>query len=197
MNRDLLAVKLRDALWTGRYRALEMGWRGLAPPVLLVGSLLVVLLVLVPQARERARLEEAARIAAVAAAAANPTVANTSAAQTIAELDRFVASFPPTDQVHDIIGRIHHAASDRRLVVPEGQYASEDTAGEARDRRLQRVEIVLPLRGPYSEIRGFMSDVLQREPALAIDGLSITRPDITAQALDAEVRMSLFVRPLP
>lgn len=62
-----------------------------------------------------------------------------------------------------------------------------------RDWRLSRYEIILPVKGRYSQIRGFMADALEVVPAMAITGFVIKRDNVQLTQLDVRFEMSLYL----
>lgn len=62
-----------------------------------------------------------------------------------------------------------------------------------RDWRLSRYEIILPVRGRYTQIRAFMADALEAVPALAITGFSIKRDDIKSTQLEVRLEANLYL----
>lgn len=59
---------------------------------------------------------------------------------------------------------------------------------------LARYRITLPAEGDYSALRAFALDSLDRDPALALDGLRIVRAEGGTGRLRAELRYTLFTR---
>ncbi|MCB1985310.1 MAG: hypothetical protein H6936_07925 [Burkholderiales bacterium] len=62
-----------------------------------------------------------------------------------------------------------------------------------RDWRLSRYEMILPVRGRYSQIRAFMAETLETIPALAITGFAIKRDNVQSAQLDVRFEMSLYL----
>lgn len=62
-----------------------------------------------------------------------------------------------------------------------------------RDWRLSRYEIILPVRGRYSQIRAFMADALETVPAMAITGFAIKRDNVQSTQLEVRFEMSLYL----
>ncbi len=62
-----------------------------------------------------------------------------------------------------------------------------------RDWRLSRYEIIIPLRGRYSQIRGFMAEAFEAVPNMAITGFTIKRDDIQSTQLEMRLEISLYL----
>jgi len=62
-----------------------------------------------------------------------------------------------------------------------------------RDWRLSRYEIIVPLRGRYSQIRGFIAESLEAVPNMAITGFTIKRDNVQSAQLEMRLEMSLYL----
>jgi hypothetical protein len=62
-----------------------------------------------------------------------------------------------------------------------------------RDWRLARYEIIMPVRGRYSQIRGFMADALEAVPNMAITGFAVKRDNIQSTQLEMRLEISLYL----
>ena len=62
-----------------------------------------------------------------------------------------------------------------------------------RDWRLSRYEIILPVRGRYSQMRAFMADALETVPAMAITGFAIKRDNVQSTELEVRFEISLYL----
>ena len=105
------------------------------------------------------------------------------------QLSNFYAFFPLTDAVPDILGRIQRAAQRNDLTLARGEYKFT----EERDFQLARYQITLPVAGAYSQVRGFVNDVLDAVPAAALEELTLKREAIGEDTLEARVRFTLFL----
>jgi len=88
------------------------------------------------------------------------------------------------------MSRVYQAAVEQKLALDQGEYHLE------RDKysKLQRYEIELPLKGTYPQLRHFLAKALADVPILALDGVSFNRQKIDDAALDARVKMTLYMR---
>jgi len=62
-----------------------------------------------------------------------------------------------------------------------------------RDWRLSRYEIIVPVRGRYSQIRGFIAESLETVPNMAITGFTIKRDNVQSTQLEMRLEMSLYL----
>jgi Tfp pilus assembly protein PilO len=59
--------------------------------------------------------------------------------------------------------------------------------------RLSRYQMTLPVRGSYTDIRGFVNDVLDAVPAVALEDLTLKREAADDPELEAKVRFLLYL----
>ena len=112
---------------------------------------------------------------------------------TTAQLIRFYAGFPGVESAPDWLARIQAAARHSGIVLQAGEYRLEQRSGE----RLQRYAIVLPVRGSYAQLRGFVDRVLSDIPSAALDDIELRRESATSPALDARIRLTLYLKAAP
>lgn len=62
-----------------------------------------------------------------------------------------------------------------------------------RDWRLSRYEIIVPVRGRYSQIRGFIAESLEAVPNMAITGFTIKRDNVQSTQLEMRLEISLYL----
>lgn len=102
---------------------------------------------------------------------------------------------PQANTLHDWLGLIDKAAIKQGLRLNRGDYKFTQTkqgqvSGNqkvAGSQYASRYEIVLPVTGQYVQIRQFIANVLQSQPALALSSVKIQRDN--ALAANVEVRM--------
>ncbi|MCB1894188.1 MAG: type 4a pilus biogenesis protein PilO [Zoogloeaceae bacterium] len=110
--------------------------------------------------------------------------------QTVEEqLASFYEHFPDREQAPHLLEQVYAAAGDFGLEVRRGDYAVAD------DRRagLISYQVLVPLSGQYTQIRGFVDQVLRSVPTLAVDELGFARQGISHSRLDAQVRLNLYM----
>ncbi len=87
------------------------------------------------------------------------------------------------------LARIYAAAAAKGLALESGEYKLEHKVGE----RLARYEILLPVKGSYAQIRGFVAEVLATVPAAVLEEVNLRRESIQSPRLDARVRFALYL----
>lgn len=134
--------------------------------------------------------ELAARRSDAARAAAPSPYRPVSAAAPAADLERFHALFPPASALTDELERLHGLARRAGLELAQGEYRLErQPAG------LWSYRVLLPVAGRYSELRRFVDAVLREMPAASLDALRFGRERAGEAQLQAELRLTIHVRP--
>jgi len=103
---------------------------------------------------------------------------------------KLLEALPAEADAPDTVARIHRLALKRGVRLESGEYRLLREAGG----RLVELQITLPARADYLQLRGWLSDVLQAEPAAMLGELALRRDDVGSVALDARVRLSVFMR---
>lgn len=107
-----------------------------------------------------------------------------------AQLARFYAGFPTMAAAPDALLRIQAVARRSGLLLQAGEYRLDIRSGE----RLQRYQIVLPVRGSYTQIRAFVDGVLAQVAALALDDIDLRRDSSADALLEGRIRLTLYVQ---
>jgi hypothetical protein len=107
-----------------------------------------------------------------------------------AELARFYALFPPTERLADEVARIHRFGRAAGLDLEQGEYRLERRATG-----LWAYRINLPVRGTYPQLRDFLATLLRDVPVASVEALRFERKRAADAQLDAQVRLTLHVRP--
>ncbi|HGM5578985.1 TPA: type 4a pilus biogenesis protein PilO [Pseudomonas putida] len=170
-------------------RLRAMGRAGLA--ALLTGSLALILAVAVvlPQwqiVRELRASEADASVQVQRLARGEFKVAAKPEQQT---LDSLRQQLPGQPQASALIERLYHLASAERISLARGEYA----LGIDPKTQLVRYQIVLPVRGSYPQIRGFLQALLGQLPTLVLEDLELQRKRIGDRELNGRVRMTLYL----
>jgi hypothetical protein len=107
-----------------------------------------------------------------------------------AQLARFYAGFPTAQTTAEWLARIQDAALRNGIDLQAGEYRMETRSGE----RLRRYLIVLPVRGSYAQIRGFVDAALGAVPSASLDEIDMRRDSALSSTLQARLRMTLYLR---
>ena len=101
-----------------------------------------------------------------------------------------LASLPPRGEAPGVVAKILEEANASGVGLPRGQYEYVP----ARDGVAARYRMTFPLRASYPKIREFMDRTLLALPAVAVDGLRIERKNVGDDTVDAELKLSAYVR---
>lgn len=176
--------------WRRRAQALRfLGWPGAVAVTLLAANLAFYFSMTVPARDEVERL----RISAEYAQAKKQRVARNQLATPptpASDLERFNAFFPPAHEAPKWIATVYAAARGEKLVLERGDYKGLRDVGVP----LVRYQITLPVKGTYPQIRRFVAEILEEIPSASIDDISIKRDKIGSEAVDARIKISLYMR---
>lgn len=170
--------------WNRGRRAL--GWPGLAGAALLFLAAAFHLAATLPEnARSRELQQQLAQ--AKRRAAAPATFEITSPA---ARLAAFYEQFPRRDTLAAWLELLYAAGQHASLALDKAEYK---LAAE-RNSPLLRYEINLPLSGGYLQVRGFVQEVLERIPTLALQDFQVKRGNIAEPKVEVRLRFVLYLR---
>ncbi|MGB4345983.1 MAG: hypothetical protein WBJ21_06265 [Burkholderiaceae bacterium] len=102
----------------------------------------------------------------------------------------FYASLPDPKGMLDAVEIIHRAAKANGVKLATGEYrlVREGSA------KLQRYQITLPARASYPMLRTWLAEVMNTVPTVALNDISFKREDVGSEAVEASVRLTLFLR---
>ena len=105
------------------------------------------------------------------------------------QLLAFYKFFPGASSSPVWLDKIYSAARRQHLTLDQGEYrpAQEKTG------RLMRYQITLPVRGSYLQLRNFLAAVLTDVPIASLDHISFERRKIGDQAIDAKIKLTLYL----
>lgn len=113
------------------------------------------------------------------------------AAEQVARLAELQRDLPDAAAALQVLPLIHRAAQAHGVVLASGEYRllPEGKAGT-----LARYQITLPASGSYPALRAWTAEVLNAQPSLAMEELSLSRPTSGETTLQARVRWSLYLK---
>jgi hypothetical protein len=179
-------ASMARATWTVKRSVIRLRWPGLAGVGLLVFTAgLTAVSIQTARQRLQALDGEAARMSA---RLGNKGV-DTAPISGRSQLSNFYAFFPLTENVPELLGRINRSAGQHQLVLEKGEYKLSHEP----DFRLARYQVTFPVSGDYTQVRGFVNDVLQAVPSASLEELTLKRESIDQPELEARVRFTLFL----
>lgn len=175
----------RLAWWLQRHGGALALWVGL---VAMVAALALQHLELQPLQQRVQRLERAA----TAQPAVKPVALDASAAGPLQQLRQFHDFFKRAPEPTDMLRKLSALAEGRGLKLKRADYVLNAGTGE---HALNRYQVVLPLRGPYPVIRGFVMSTLRELPSVSLDQLQLQRQAVGDTELDATLTFTIFYAP--
>ena len=106
-----------------------------------------------------------------------------------AELERFYSRFPPIERLPGELDALYAHAKMSRVELRQGEYRLESKAGA-----LTAYQITLPVRGSYPQLRQFVGRVLKGMPTASLDALRFERKKAADAQLEAQVRLTIYLR---
>lgn len=104
-------------------------------------------------------------------------------------LDTLRQQLPGQPEASELIERLYHLAGAERISLARGEYA----LGVDPKTQLARYQIVLPVRGSYPQIRGFLRGLIGQLPTLVLEDLELQRKRIGDRELNGRLRMTLYL----
>jgi hypothetical protein len=106
-----------------------------------------------------------------------------------AQLAGFYGFFAKEEPLTERLARLHATARRLGLEMKRADYRLTAQA----DRKLDRYQMVVPIQGPYTAIRGFVTTVLREQPTLALEQILFQRKAIGEGAVDAQVTFTFYL----
>jgi Tfp pilus assembly protein PilO len=105
------------------------------------------------------------------------------------QLAEFYRIFPDERSSPQWLGKLVALAAKNGLALHEGEYkATRDKVG-----RLTRLQMVLPVKGDYLQIRSFLAMLTAEIPIIALENVQFTRQNITDSRVEASIRLALYL----
>ncbi|MBI5889591.1 MAG: type 4a pilus biogenesis protein PilO [Nitrosomonadales bacterium] len=109
------------------------------------------------------------------------------------QLEEFYRIFPEERSAPQWLKKLVELAGKNGLGLQEGEYkATRDKAG-----RLMRLQMVLPVKGEYRQIRRFLAALAVEIPIVALENVQFTRENVTDSSVEARIRLALFMEQSP
>lgn len=105
------------------------------------------------------------------------------------QLRVFYQNFGSVNQVPDMLDHIYGAAAKQNLELETGEYSQSLASGE----RLARYRVMLPVKGSFKQVLGFMDAVLRDKSTVALENASFKREKVDDAAVEAKIVFTVFV----
>lgn len=104
-------------------------------------------------------------------------------------LAEFYRSFPDERDFPLWLEKLAALAEKNGLSLNEGEYK----ASRAKAGRLMRLQVMLPLKGDYAQMRSFLAALHQEIPSIALENVQFTRQNVVDSTVEAEIRLVLYL----
>jgi hypothetical protein len=177
---------MSEYLWRGRYWLEGIGWPGISGLALCVVSVAIAVTAITARLSELDALREQNRGLQAQLATDGTSRAKATREE---EMLTFYGFFPPLSTLPDWLDRIYSAAEKNGVALEVGEYRLVQEKGW----RLARYQLTLPVKGSYTQIRGFIAQVLTDVPAAALDEIGFRRDTVGTDRIDVRVRLTLYL----
>lgn len=120
--------------------------------------------------------------------APKPTVTVNEDAQTVEQLARIAYSSTEVSTTLQLIQRI---AKAKGIVLAQSEFQNntENLGG------FKQIQITLPVRCSYPQLRDFTSALLRQLPGISLDQISLKRDNIAQSQADVRLKLTIWVHP--
>ncbi len=190
LSNESLQARLKNGLLQLRWQIARLGMIGKTGLGLLVVSCLFFLVAVLPQDATLQALKEQAETmqAELQSEAGGESIAGSKMSRD-QTLQVFYDFFPRIDSSPFWIRELVRVAKQRGVEINSSEYRLIHEKGS----RLTRYEMMLPVRGSYSQIRAFIADALQAVPSMAITSIVMKRENIQSARLEARLEINLYL----
>lgn len=191
MKTQIPQIQLNQLLPQLRWQVGRLGVIGKIGLGLLVVSSIYFFSVVVPQESDLRKLKERAETLQTQALSKQTSGDAESGVKMSGDqaLQAFYDFFPRVDSSPFWIRELVRIAQKHGVELSSSEYRLVND----NDARLARYEMILPVKGKYSQIRAFMAAALEAVPAMAISAIAIKRENVTSEKLEVRLEVNLYL----
>jgi hypothetical protein len=184
-------IQLNQLLPQLRWQVGRLGVIGKIGLGLLVVSSIYFFSVVVPQESDLRKLKERAETLQTQALSKQTSGDAESGIKMSGDqaLQAFYDFFPRVDSSPFWIRELVRIAQKHGVELSSSEYRLVND----NDARLARYEMILPVKGKYSQVRAFMATALEAVPAMAISAIAIKRENVTSEKLEVRLEVNLYL----
>lgn len=108
----------------------------------------------------------------------------------LSEHDQLAALLPLANQANALIAEFLHIASQQGLPIDKVEYKAQP----AQKGNFQALQILLPTKGQYVQIRQFINALLNVQPSLALNEIRFNRDDLSVEQVEANMVFMLYLQ---
>ncbi|MGV3581285.1 MAG: type 4a pilus biogenesis protein PilO [Methylophilus sp.] len=115
---------------------------------------------------------------------------------TAEEIAKFYERFPEAERLPEVLATINQLANQQKIVLNSGDYKLNKIkqSNATNHKTLTKYEITFPVKGPYTQIRTFVADVLEKLPAIALTDIQMNRESTMDSSVESKLVFTLFVK---
>ena len=106
------------------------------------------------------------------------------------QMDALAGALPDQRNALRLLAGLHAAAQKNGVHLATGEYRIQRQTGHS----VQRYQWTFPAQASYPALQSWLGQVLNADPTLALDALSLQREDANAASLEVHVRFSQFMK---
>lgn len=105
------------------------------------------------------------------------------------QLAQYYRLFPDEKSSPQLLAKLAALAEKNGLSLNEGEYkATRDKTG-----RLMRLQMALPVKGEYRQIRRFLAALPAAIPVIALENVQFSRQKVADPNVEAQIRLALYM----
>ncbi len=191
MKTQIPQIQLNQLLPQLRWQVGRLGVIGKIGLGLLVVSSIYFFSVVVPQESDLRKLKERAETLQTQALSKQTSGDAESGVKMSGDqaLQAFYDFFPRVDSSPFWIRELVRIAQKHGVELSSSEYRLVND----NDARWARYEMILPVKGKYSQVRAFMAAALEAVPAMAISAIAIKRENVTSEKLEVRLEVNLYL----
>lgn len=180
---------MNDTLRTLMRRWRHHGWPGALGAALIGAGAVFHFAVLAPAGAQldELRAASAARRAELTRDAALQQAGNTPDGQ----LARFHQGFPADTSLPEWLDKMFAVAAQHGIALDQGDYKLTRSAVG----RLVRIQIALPVKSEYPQIRKFIAGLRSEIPVMALEHVQFERQKVADPIVEATIKFALYMEP--
>lgn len=106
-------------------------------------------------------------------------------------LDQLISVSIPEAEFSDVLRKIAIMAERNGVVLSQSDYQNS-TKGHG---GLNRLQVTLPLRASYPQLKQFIGEVLFEFPGVSLDDLVLKRESVAQNQAEIRIKLSLWIQP--
>lgn len=165
----------------------RLGWPGVTGAGLLVLAATVYLTALRPASEQLQRLQR--QVDARSSELASPDAVMPNADSPAMQLVSFHKAMPDRATLPDCLEKIFAVADRLGINLDEGDYKLIENSAD----KMVRMQITLPMKATYPQIRNFIAQLRLAIPAVALAHIQLQRQKVADSNVEAQIRLVLFM----